>query len=382
MDITPSRRVFLAGFSHGRVSEGVHDRLYASILAIGSDERYLVLVSLDLIGLFKNFIDEIRRSVADSFGIKPWEIIFCCTHTHSGPDTIGLWGSDEYTSGVDDDYMEWLRSALSEAILKALENTVRGYGRYSWILVNPRGIVRNTRNRGLVDRYLSSFRFIDESGRTIATIVNFACHPEVLSDDNKLITADYVHYLRSYIEDNVGGITVFVNGPLGGMLTPDVEARSFDEAKRVGVRLARYFIDCLEYEECVEDAIIDLAYSELTLPVDNPLFLEASRRGLLRRSIMDGRILTEVCIARIGEISMVTIPGEALPRIGMELRGILDGRCKIVACLGNDEVGYIIPEDSWDPSRYEESMSLGPSTASIIEGEVGRLIRRIRSTRA
>ena len=380
MDITPSRRVFLAGFSHGRVSEGVHDRLYASILAIGSDERCLVLVSLDLIGLFKNFIDEIRRSVADSFGVKPWEVLFCCTHTHSGPDTIGLWGSDEYTSGVDDDYMEWLRSALSEAIIKALENTVRGYARYSWILVDPRGIVRNTRDRGLVDRYLSSFRFIDESGRTIATIVNFACHPEVLSDDNKLITADYVHYLRSCIEDNIGGITVFVNGPLGGMLTPDVKARSFDEAERVGVRLARYFMDCLEYEERVENAIIDLAYSELTLPVDNPLFLEASRRGLLRRSIIDGRILTEVCIARIGEISMVTIPGEALPRIGMELRGILDGRCKIVACLGNDEVGYIIPEDSWDPDRYEEGMSLGPSTASIIEGEVGRLVRRIRST--
>ena len=379
MDITPSRRVFLAGFSRGRISEGVHDRLYASILAIGSDERYLVLASLDLIGLFKNFADEIRRSVADGFGVKPWEIILCCTHTHSGPDTIGLWGSDEYTSGVDDDYMEWLCSALSEAILKALENTVKSYGRYSWILADPRGIVRNTRDRGLVDRYLSSFRFIDESGRTIATIVNFACHPEVLSEDNRLITADYVHYLRSYIEDDVGGITVFVNGPLGGMLTPDVEARSFDEAERVGAGLARYFMSCLEYEECVEDATIDLAYSELTLPVSNPLFLEASRRGLLRRSITDGGILTEVCTVKIGGISMVTIPGEALPRIGMELRSILDGRCKIVACLGSDEVGYIIPEDSWDPSRYEESMSLGPSTASIIEGEVGRLVRRIRS---
>ncbi|MBS7641781.1 hypothetical protein KEJ40_01260 [Candidatus Bathyarchaeota archaeon] len=56
-----------------------------------------------------------------------------------------------------------------------------------------------------------------------------------------------MHYLRSSIEDAIGGVTVFVNGPLGGMLTPDVEARSFYEAERIRVKLVRYALECLRY---------------------------------------------------------------------------------------------------------------------------------------
>lgn len=375
MDITPSGRVFLAGFNRDRVSEGVHDKLYASTIAIRVNDRYLVIVSLDLIGLFKDFIDEVRGRLARDYGLKPWEIIFCSTHTHSGPDTIGLWGPDEYTSGLDDSYMEFLGSMLYETVSRALKGMVRGYARYSWMWVDPRGVVKNSRDRGLVDRYLSVSRFYDEYGYTVATMVNFACHPEVLSNENRLVTSDYVHYLRSSIEDAIGGVTVFVNGPLGGMLTPDVESRSFYEAERIGVKLAGYALECLRYGWVIEDAEIDVAYSEFTLPLENPIFLEARRRGLVKRSIVDGGVLTEVCIARVGGISIVTIPGEALPRMGMEVRGVMDGRCRVLACLGNDEIGYIIPEDNWAPGKYEESMSLGPSTASIIQREIEKVVR-------
>jgi hypothetical protein len=35
--------------------------------------------------------------------------------------------------------------------------------------------------------------------------------------------------------------------------------------------------------------------------------------------------------------------------------------------MGNDELGYIIPEDEWDPSQYEESMSVGMRTGIVME---------------
>jgi len=374
VDITPSGRVFLAGFSPNRPSEGVHDKLYVSAVAVRLGDSHIVLASVDLLGLFKEFLDPARRTAAKAHGLRPEEIIFCCTHTHSGPDTLGLWGPDEYTTGVDEEYMERLGYQLVEAVDKAVGNMVRVKAKYSWTWVEPKGIVRNGRNPGLVDRYLSTLRFYSEAGRTVATVVNFACHPEVLTNDNKLITSDYVHYLRLKLEKEIGGTTVFINGPLGGMLTPDVKARSFEEAERVGGELAKGVLDSMRHEKEIREERIWLARREFGLPVENSKFITASKRGVLKRSFVNGQVLTEVNLARIGEVTIATIPGEALPRVGMEVRGVLDGQCKVVAGLGNDELGYIIPADNWMPGKYEESMSLGPRTAPTIQEELRKLL--------
>jgi hypothetical protein len=374
IDVTPKSRVFLAGFSPNRLSEGVHDKLFISAVAVRFEDSYIVLASIDLLGLFKDFLDPVRVKVAKDHGLRPEEIIFCCTHTHSGPDTLGLWGPNEDISGVEEEYMEWLGYQLAEAVDIAVENMVRVKAKYSWTLINPRGIVKNSRNPGLVDRYLSTLRFCNGNGRTVATVVNFACHPEVLANDNKMVTSDYVYYLRLKLEEEVGGITVFLNGSLGGMLTPDVRMRSFEEAERVGSELARWVNSSLSYEREIRRERIWLVNREFSLPVKNQKFIAASERGILKRKIANGHVITEVNLARIGEVTLITIPGEALPRFGMEVRGILNGQCKVVAGLGNDEIGYIIPADDWMQGKYEESMSLGPETAPIIEEEIKRLV--------
>ena len=55
--------------------------------------------------------------------------------------------------------------------------------------------------------------------------------------------------------------------------------------------------------------------------------------------------------------------------------------------LANDLIGYIIPEEEWDwngtwidgewTGKYEESMSLGPSAAVIIEGTLMKMLSSI-----
>jgi len=49
-------------------------------------------------------------------------------------------------------------------------------------------------------------------------------------------------------------------------------------------------------------------------------------------------------------------------------------RYKFFASLANDELGYIIPEDQWDSSKYEESMSVGPDMAPTIESRIAELL--------
>src|SRR6476661_4598945 len=92
--ITPplgDRPVFLAGFQGGRRATAVHSDLYARALALRLGERVAILVACDLIGLSAPDVEDMRPMLA-ARDIDPDALVVACTHTHSGPDTIGLWG--------------------------------------------------------------------------------------------------------------------------------------------------------------------------------------------------------------------------------------------------------------------------------------------------
>jgi hypothetical protein len=62
-------------------------------------------------------------------------------------------------------------------------------------------------------------RVIDEeTGVTIATIVNYACHPTTLAWENTLISPDYVGAMREVVETATGGVPcVFLQGASGDL---------------------------------------------------------------------------------------------------------------------------------------------------------------------
>ena len=59
----------------------------------------LVLVALDLIGFFRPDVYEVIRVKVNRPDVQ---IVIASTHTHHGPDTMGLWGPDQKTRGVDE----------------------------------------------------------------------------------------------------------------------------------------------------------------------------------------------------------------------------------------------------------------------------------------
>ena len=109
--ITPSLDdpVYLAGFGQNRIAESIHDDLYARALALSDGKTSIVLCALDLIGFFQNdvrdVIDRVKAEHPDT------QIVMASTHTHHGPDTQGLWGPDNKTSGVDETYIDDFRIA-------------------------------------------------------------------------------------------------------------------------------------------------------------------------------------------------------------------------------------------------------------------------------
>ncbi|HSJ87065.1 MAG TPA: hypothetical protein VK909_07635 [Anaerolineales bacterium] len=103
--ITPSLKkpVFPAGFGTDRRAQTVHDDLYARAVAMQSDQTTMVLVALDLIGFMKTDVQEVIECMHKSH--PQGQIVIASTHTHHGPDTMGTWGPDWNTCGVELKYI-------------------------------------------------------------------------------------------------------------------------------------------------------------------------------------------------------------------------------------------------------------------------------------
>ncbi len=217
------------------------------------------------------------------------------------------------------------------------------------------------------------------SGRSIATLVNFSCHPEALWSDNRLITADFPGYLCSAIETSRGGIALYVNGALGGMVTVDVrtdgkgrETHSFGEAKRIGAALAMKALEALDKGKDLVIPWIKVHRKEVAIPAENWRFRLAKRLGVIQRSLKAKRVLTEVWYINLGDVQIITVPGEILPDLGLRLKAHMRGKYQFLFGLANDELGYILLEEDYDDDlyKYERSMSVGPEAGFLIYKEL------------
>lgn len=365
--------VFLAGFGGpaSRPALAVHDDVWARSLILDYDGTTIIFVALDLIGYSIDQVYVVREEIEDEYGIKADNVIIATTHTHSGPDTLGLWTGT--IPGVNWPYMEYIRGQIVECIVQAYQNMEKARLRFASTSVP--GLMKNSRDQGRVYPDLEVMNVEDRRGDTIATMINYAGHPEVLWSNNLEITSDYVGYLRDKVEEELGGVAIFFNGALGGMITPDVEEHTFEKAQEIGYTLADATIGSLENTKKSPPKIpFNSEKRTFEVPLENIQFYYGILLGVLHRPPPwyefgpgYGSITTEVNIINIGEAQMITMPGEVLPSIGHRLKEAMKGEYNFQIGLANDELGYIIPEDEWDSEQYEESMSIGMQTGIVME---------------
>lgn len=387
--ITPSldKPVFLAGFGNNRRAETIHDDLYVRALTMQTEQTTLVLVALDLIGFFHPDVQDVIKTlmVSETFRVLNPQVVIASTHTHHGPDTIGLWGSDDKTRGVDDEYLAAIKNKIVDAILASFSDLKTAS--VKWTSVHAAGLAKNTRNPEIVDDELTLLQFTTADGTPLITLMNFPCHPEVLWEHNPNISSDYVGYLRDAVEKQTGAPCIFFAGALGGMMTPDVKDHSFAEAEFMGKKLAEVGLKALGAVESGQCEVVSIKKKELAAKLTNPLYKVAFWRNLLPDiRNKKGQIKTEVNLIKIGDLWLATVPGELLPKLGLRVKAqLLEAGAGVAGVVGlaNDEVGYILPAEDfkypWNPFKpgkhYEETNSIGKEIAPKVMDALKELIR-------
>ncbi|HJN17813.1 MAG TPA: hypothetical protein QGH10_20100, partial [Armatimonadota bacterium] len=211
-------------------------------------------------------------------------------------------------------------------------------------------------------------------------LVNYACHPEVLTTESKLVTSDFVHYLREEMQASGAGEVLFINGALGGMVTPEVDENSFEEAERIGKALGSAALGAMESMTEVEDADIEIARATFELPFDNPRLAMAAEIGLIQRKPSEGGTVTTTVVAgRIGPAQFATMPGEALPTVGLAVKGLMNAEHRFFFGLADDELGYLLHAEAVDNEMYdyEQSMSVNKAAVPLLMEQLRPLIEGI-----
>lgn len=253
-DVTPPVGIYNRnwGAAEGDVSTGVHMPLYTTALALGpsSDEdavataagpkgirtqlnqqhsEVLLLVTVDLGWLLKDETEQFIGVICAASGLPASSVLLQLSHTHAGPSmtrpfvdpdcpggTLAMaWWRDlkEAAAAAAHEAMEamqpvWLSSAVGHCDL-AQKRDLYDLDAQAFITAY------NPWTHGEADDTLIATRIQTDDGKCLGTICNYGCHPTSMGHPTSLISPDWPGATRVALEEEYGGICVFILGACG-----------------------------------------------------------------------------------------------------------------------------------------------------------------------
>jgi hypothetical protein len=299
--ITPPVGIPFLGHGY-RVSEGIHDDLWARSLVLEDRSEKVAIIALDLCWpLPKDDYMKVRREVERCVDIKGENILVSATHSHSGP---AFTAREDYPipfkrqHKLIDPWVEALPHNVAKCVEEANNNLADakayfGKALMSGICYNRRirireGVLTHTESletleNAVRDFYLSLgatkeeaqkapiglpngpinpevgvLRVDDSSGKPLALLVNYACH--AVASYGPLISAGFPGFTSYFVEQSTGAVCLFTSGCGGDVRTYHrAETAELKEAYRIGLVLATAVLEAMRAAQPIENTRIRVA---------------------------------------------------------------------------------------------------------------------------
>ncbi len=355
-----NREVWLGGYGFWKfrgAPTAMHDPIETIATVISDVHNSTVVIAIiDAVGIGNVIHDRIVHGVEAAIGIPADNVLLGATHSHAGLDLQGLWG------GASDNYIDWVVSDTISAITEAYDSR-REANLYASKALYP----YNRNRRGLA--YTENEIFVldardADSDERITTMIEFAAHTVTLNADNLEFSGDFAHYTREYAAAALGAPVMYVNGPEGDVSPTPIEGEGFERPRGYGEKTTLFAVEMMkEQEQLSGDIYVETKHFEH--PLSNPLFLAAFKLGLTRCCYDYAPVGHKLPIPlqttylRIGDqLQGVAFPGESLTRNGLPIKEAMHAPFKLFLGLFGGTVGYFVPSDEWDITRYEEQVSI------------------------
>lgn len=289
--------------------------LFVRAMVVDDGSTVFAIASIDNIGWPAVLGDRVRKLVN---GIPAENILLSATHTHSAPDAYGF-ADEKGNSGIDLKYIDFCVHKMAEAIQEAFDS--RQPATLKIAVAEAKGkIAFNYYAEKLYDPRCGVIQAVGADGKTIATLVNYAIHPEVLGNERGILSPDLCGPLYDRIEKKAGGVAIFVNSAQGGMVTADArdgkggENNTWEECIRIGELLADEALRIVAPAKLLENPEVFCTSRIVKFPLESPLLRMVLEHAVLDYPIGDdGMVSTRVNLINLGPAQILTIPGRLCP---------------------------------------------------------------------
>jgi hypothetical protein len=396
--ITPDHPMYMGGFGFCggapdkcRISEGVHDDLYANIVLIcdTEQEECIGFAGVDSVGLVHFDCDYIhllaQKYVYEELGIyfEGGRLFVSSSHSHGAPDTTGLWGP-MFGAGRDEQYIAFLREQVAQGAVEAfktLEDVVLTYG------VGSSPNSTDGSEPVIKDEEIWVIKGERPQGGTIFTLTRWNSHPTAYGSKNNGLTADYVGAFRKFMEEEYGGVSVFLNGNLGGTYPdrptscglqeeafpngyhdPDLTPVDHMRTTCTGYQLFQNTKKALSATKPIQETGVEFWHGKFGFHPDNGTLLLAAKLAPVPFEWVDiddplSEMKTEFSAARIGNLFFISTPGESFPAFSKPVVDMLkEAGYEEVIVLGitQDWLGYLLTEEQWKDPMLSYNQGLSP----------------------
>lgn len=421
-DINPEnfgkKTLYIAGHGSGHVMTGQISDVYASAVWLGcGDGKGIIWISADIVGLTLIEGNLVREKIKKG-GVVPADttVIISATHSHSGIDTIGYWGKPFCSipaDGKDPEYMQKLIFTMAAVAEKAYLS--KQTGKLFAGSAEIKDGLRTGRQFNDKREKVYRFRFVPDNGGRETWICNFGGHPNSLGGNNRMLSGEYVYFLRELVNRS-GANLLYGIGPIGGM-----DMKMFDEENRVhcvteqGKMLYDGILTIDNEEELSPE--MSVTVQDFYLPVDNNVLALLAIIHTMSfdpypdaDSALGIAMKTRMVYMIVGGKKILTLPGENFintvvgsyddaehsttgkgPEINPEpLCDICGDRDLVVFGVTNDMTGYVVPpndfvlnpgqpflngtRDRFGNNHYHETNSMGINTQKTIADTFRKVI--------
>ncbi len=243
------------------------------------------------------------------------------------------------------------------------------------------------RRVGPADADVLVLRLDKTDGAPLAALVNFACHPVCGGGDFYGYSADFVGYARLAFEKLTGCPMLFANGCAGDIVPRWRQQNArFRIGTALGAEAAKAY---LSIDECRGDVKLALKQAHIFLPFNPNIPSVAEAQAALeahpqpestdavslRHALHLARLKqdmsqgypAEIGALRLGEGALVTMPGEVLVEIGLQIKQRSPFEATMPISLANGSIGYLPTDNACYEGGYEPEWSpVGAGTERVL----------------
>jgi hypothetical protein len=393
--ITPEKLMWMSGYgSRTKPAEGKLTDLWAKALVLeGENGKRVCLVSLDLVGIDRGLMHELKDRIEKQTGLKEHEVVFCCSHTHCGPAVRGnlipmyKFGTDASQLELIDQYWNLLTTRVPAVVADAVKDLAPS--EIAWASGSAEFAVNRRENKeadvpklraegkllGPVDHSVPVLS-VRRDKKLRAVAFGYACHATVLSFFQW--SGDYPGFAMMALENEYPeAVALFWTG-CGADQNP-LPRREVKLAEDYGKQLATAVSNVLKEDMKPIKGAVTATYGEIDLglaKIPSREELEKTAAGPDSPEARRAKVLMEQWASRsewpvnfqypypvatwtLGDgPRWVFLGGEVVVDYSLRLKSELDKANTWVAGYSNDVMAYIPSERVLQEGKYEGETSM------------------------